>query len=439
MRAKKSYCKTRLLRFLITASLFFIPPGFCFSANDLSPHLKSSKQLIIEKNSPFVVKPKVPVVGLPGPVVERFQLRAYRTYDSENKLYSIKCVEENIIVKIYEDPANSAIDIIINGLQESLPEDDINEFTIRLCGVSNTLAYQLKGPATKIIKNRQFNLHGSRGFDYVELDMSENTSGDYISLNASLVFNLNFHGGNDIFEARLNHIEENSNLIMDVKNIHGTSLIWRNRAKIRGSANINFEGDVTNDDFFIRIMDVDIEKEGSINLNIYGDNKQLFADNNQTVHGNDLIRFGYKGKVDGNFSTKLHGDDGAFRIAASRCISTPCDLFQGRNPRGSALEDQLRNNRDYAFDDVQAAFILLPESLGESNVLVNTGLGNDIGVLLYRNLTDSHTGHEYSLNGGPNYRGQADTCYPERIEGTPSACLYFDRGIVDSYYDFFFE
>lgn len=430
MIAKKIYGKIQLLRIIIISLLLIVPAASCYSDDDLSP--KFNKHPSLKKT------PILPVVDLPLPVIEGFQLGAYRTYDSENKLYRIKCVQENIIIKIYEDPTNHAIDIVINGLRESLLEDSINEFTIKLCGNSNSVAYQLKGPAKKMVSNRRLTLDGSAGFDYVDLKLSLNTHGRKISLNNKLSFNLNFKGGNDNLEASFNHIEKNSILVMDVNDINRASILWRNEAKVAGSARINIEGDASDDKFFISMMDVDIENRGSINLNIYGDNKQLIPNNSETVHGNDEILFSYRGKVVGYLSAMLHGDDGAFRIASPLCVSTPCDLF-GATIGGSDLEQQLRNNRDYAFDNVQAAFILKSESLGDSNITVDAGLGDDTAVLLYKGVQDSIARHEYSLSGGSHYRGQSDTCYPEIIEGSPSACRFFSHDIVNTEFDFFFD
>ncbi len=418
------------------------------------------------------VKPIIP--ELPGRVIDQFRLGEFRAYEQRSKRYSVRCRDDNTSVIIEEDPANEKVRITINDLSETKSQDSILEFNIKLCGVSNSLTYKLKGPNLEFTANRNFKIKGKEGFDYVSFKLGSNSSGrNGVELNSVINIDMDLGGGQDQVEVRLNNTTNRSSLALrgTLGGGHdGMSWITRDRSTLAGEIVLDLDGSSGDDHFFIDMYNGITAKTGSRTfLKLVGDTRDKVLDPKDNVpdHGRDSIHFAFGGEIDGDLEALFIGDDGALRIPDTECIgftSTECVFFYSSrdpaclpllvgtpdpnnpgyvrptSPECRDLEHMLKNVPRYGYDSVQAAVIIAEGSTGTSNVKVDGGLSGDDVVLLHRIDAERKPPHKGTITGGQIHRSKTDACYPRLINAIPATnCDVFTRDIVHRDFDFFFE
>jgi hypothetical protein len=323
----------------------------------------------------------------------------------------------NTIVSVVDDINGNVVAVTFNDYPGSTTKKThqyqagvLEKFDVYLCGTNNDFRYQLAALNSQLSLPRTFRIAGGASSDDVTLNFYANAAGQYITMTQAPVVDIDFGRAptgwgedlDDTVSIKVNNIGGGT---MDVAAKLGVGNDYfelvTNAKPMDGSLDLTVEGESGHDilwfDLFDYTTQLDIPEGKTVSIRASGDTLDaLSSQGNVADHGEDRVQLGYRGVVDGTFTLELRGDDAVMRTVAPQCANGSCAfLCQGTGcAQPTGVEAALRNPEVwYAGDLVQAQTEFLAGSTGSVSVLVDSGIGSDLGSLVVANANPGPTSY----------------------------------------------
>lgn len=323
---------------------------------------------------------------------------------------TVDCFNGNTSIDIVDDQKSNRLELTLNERLFLFNSRDVTGFDLTLCGRSNNVDYQV-GKTPIMTLPRNFKITGSDGFDYVQLNFQSNIHGQTVRYEKAPQIQLDLGKLSDQVAVRLQDFGTGSfYLDADLGEGHDGLTLLEYGGPMRGSATIMVDGGQGNDRLYVDLSNrypTDIPASSSMWISVWGDEAgDLDLYDNVADHGQDIIVVEMAGEVNGSLASRVYGDDNVLRLRDVFCRYC---IFRDSY---SGLEYALKNQPDYANDNVQTRYAIGPGSSGEMNLHTSGGLANDYAVMVFEGEIPPALRHfDASLTGGQYHTYQTDTCW----------------------------